>query len=210
METPKTCYVYVLDTLADWEIGYVTAELHSGRYIDQGRGIVSLVKIGNSLKPVTTIGGMSITPDLDIESVDFKEGDILLLPGADTWFEEKQQKIIDMVAALLDRKVVVAAICGATAALASKGLLNERKHTSNDKVYLKMVGPQYSGEDYYSNLPAVVDGNLITATGLAPLEFSYELFKLTGVMKERTLEAWYHLHKTRESQYFYDLTQSME
>jgi hypothetical protein len=56
----------------------------------------------------------------------------------------------------------------------------------------------------------VVDGNLITATGLAPLEFSYELFKSTGVMKERTLEAWYHLHKTRESQYFYDLTQSME
>jgi putative intracellular protease/amidase len=145
METPKTCYVYVLDTLADWEIGYVTAELHSGRYIDQGSGIVSLVKIGNSLKPVTTMGGMSITPDLDIESVDFKEGDILLLPGADTWFEEEQRKIIDMVAALLERKVVVAAICGATAALASKGLLNERKHTSNDKVYLKMVGPQYSG-----------------------------------------------------------------
>ena len=27
-----TIYVYVLDTLADWEIGYVTAELHSGRF----------------------------------------------------------------------------------------------------------------------------------------------------------------------------------
>lgn len=27
-----TIYVYVLDTLADWEIGYVTSELNSGRF----------------------------------------------------------------------------------------------------------------------------------------------------------------------------------
>lgn len=115
-----------------------------------------------------------------------------------------------MTAALLDKNVVIAAICGATAALASKGLLNERKHTSNDKVYLKMVGPQYRGEDYYSNLPAVVDGNLVTATGLAPLEFSYELFKTARVMKESTLDAWYNLNKTREPQYFYSLMQSIQ
>ena len=25
-------YNYVLDTLADWELGYVTAELNSGQY----------------------------------------------------------------------------------------------------------------------------------------------------------------------------------
>lgn len=28
----KTVYLYVLDTMADWEAGYVIAELHSGRY----------------------------------------------------------------------------------------------------------------------------------------------------------------------------------
>jgi len=156
------------------------------------------------------MGGMLITPDVGIEKIDFKDGDILLLPGADTWFEEEQRKVIDMTAALLDKNVVIAAICGATAALASKGLLNERKHTSNDKVYLKMVGPQYRGEDYYSNLPAVVDGNLVTATGLAPLEFSYELFKTARVMKESTLDAWYNLNKTREPQYFYSLMQSIQ
>jgi hypothetical protein len=27
----STIYVYVMDTLADWELGYVTAELNSGR-----------------------------------------------------------------------------------------------------------------------------------------------------------------------------------
>lgn len=27
-----TVYVYILDTLADWELGYVTSKLHSGRF----------------------------------------------------------------------------------------------------------------------------------------------------------------------------------
>jgi hypothetical protein len=26
-------FIYVLDTLADWEIGYLTAEINSGRYL---------------------------------------------------------------------------------------------------------------------------------------------------------------------------------
>lgn len=28
-----TIYVYVLDTLADWELGYVISELNSGRFL---------------------------------------------------------------------------------------------------------------------------------------------------------------------------------
>ena len=28
-----TVYVYVMDTLPDWEIGYVTAELYSKRFL---------------------------------------------------------------------------------------------------------------------------------------------------------------------------------
>jgi len=27
-------YLYLLDTLADWEIGFITAELYSHRYFD--------------------------------------------------------------------------------------------------------------------------------------------------------------------------------
>lgn len=30
-----TIYVYTHDTMADWEIGHVTAELHSGRFFKQ-------------------------------------------------------------------------------------------------------------------------------------------------------------------------------
>ena len=43
-----TIYVYVLDTLADWELGYVTAELNSGRFFRKGAQRVSLKTVSDS------------------------------------------------------------------------------------------------------------------------------------------------------------------
>lgn len=202
--------LYVLNTLADWEIGYITAELHSGRGLDKSKGPVNLVKVGNTGAPVTTMGGMTLVPDLTINEITFRDGDLLILPGGDTWMEENNQKILDIVSGLMETQVIVAAICGATVALAKRGLLNRRFHTSNDKQFLLMTCPGYSGADYYRNEPAVTDGNLITATGLAPLEFAYEIFKKTGVMKKDTADAWYHLYKTREEKYYHQLVESLK
>lgn len=203
-------YLYLLNTLADWEIGFITAELNSNRYLDKTRGPVTLVKVGNTLEPIITMGGITVTPDECIDNITFNEGDLLILPGADTWIDENNKKIMAIVSDIIEKNVIIAAICGATIALAKNGLLNNRKHTSNDKEFLKMFCPEYSGDEYYLNHPAVTDDNLITASGLAPLEFSYEVFKKINVMKPETLEAWYQLYKTKESKYFYDLMESLK
>ncbi|MDP3035046.1 MAG: type 1 glutamine amidotransferase family protein [Methanobacteriaceae archaeon] len=203
-------YVYVLNTLTDWEIGYLTAELNSGRYLDKKRPQVEIIKIGNTTEPIKTMGGIKITPDETIDNIKFEEDDLLILPGADTWTEEENKKIIDIVSSIINEKVIIAAVCGATIALANKGILNNRKHTSNDIEVLKMFCPEYTGENFYLNQPAVTDDNLITASGLAPLEFSYEVLKRTNLMKTETLEAWYQLYKTNESKYFYALMESIE
>jgi hypothetical protein len=73
-----------------------------------------------------------------------------------------------------------------------------------------MFCPEYTGENFYLNQPAVTDDNLITASGIAPLEFSYEVLKRIDVMKAETLEAWYQLYKTKESKYFYALMESIK
>ncbi len=201
-------YLYVLNTLSDWEIGFITAELNSGRYLDKTKTL-SLIKIGNTTDPIKTMGGLSIVPEESVDNIKFSEGDILILPGANTWMDKDNQRIIDIVSEIINKKVIVAAICGGTIALAKNGLLNDRKHTSNDLGYLKITCPEYTGEGYYLNQPAVTDNNLITATGIAPLEFSYEIFKKTKVMKAETLEAWYQLYKTKEAKYFYNLMESL-
>ena len=66
--------------------------------------------------------------------------------------------------------VPVAAICGATFGLAIEGLLDDRAHTSNAPEYLEYSG--YRGGDRYVDEPAVVDGDLITASGVAPVHFA--------------------------------------
>lgn len=203
-------YLYILDTLADWEIGYLTAELNSGRFLDKTKPLVELIKIGNTEKPIKTMGGITVTPDKSIDNIRFKEDDLLILPGADTWMEEENKKIIDIVSGIINKKVIIAAICGATVALANKGILNNRNHTSNGKEFLKMFSLEYTGENFYLDQPAVTDDNLITASGIAPLEFSYEILKRTSVMKTETLEAWYQLYKTKEEKFFYALMESIE
>lgn len=205
-----TAYLYVLDTLADWEIGYLTSELYSGRYLDKTKKQVSLIKTGSSLKQIKTMGGIVIVPDVQIDDVGFKAGDLLILPGANTWDDTDNRKVIEAVPGILAGGTAVAAICGATIALAKNGLLNDRAHTSNDLGWLKMTCPKYSGEKHYLDRPAVADGNLITASGHAPLEFSYETFKKMNVMKAETLEAWYMLYKTKEAKYYFDLMESLK
>jgi len=203
-------YLYVLNTLADWEIGYLTAEINSGRFLDKTKTPVSLIKIGNTLEPIKTMGGISISPDECIDNITFHEKDLLILPGAEIWLEESNDKILNLVSDVINKNVIIAAICGATMALAQKGLLNNRKHTSNDKEFLKMICPGYSGEKFYLNQPAVADNNLITASSVAALEFSYEVLKKTNLMRPATLESWYKLHKTQEAHYFYSLMESLK
>jgi putative intracellular protease/amidase len=203
-------YLYVLDTLADWEISYLTAELNSGRFLDKTKKKEPIMKVGATAKPIKTMGGLTVTPDLQIDELQLKDDDLLILPGADTWDEPANQKVISLLPETLKKKTTIAAICGATIALAKNGLLNNRKHTSNDLGWLKLTCPNYLGEKFYVNQPAVSDDNLITAGWLAALEFSYEVFKKTGVMKAQTVEAWYQLHRTRDAGYFAKLMESLK
>jgi len=201
-------FLYVLDTLADWEISFLIAEINSGRYLKKGSEKHRIIKVGNSLLPIKTMGGIEITPDIDVENMNMEKGDLVILPGADTWQNGSNQKIIDKIKENSD--VIVAAICGATAALADNGILDNRKHTSNDKEYLKMACKNYRGESFYQYKNVVVDENLITATGIAPLEFTYEVIKRINIMESNTLEAWYGLFKTKEAKYFFGLMKSLK
>lgn len=205
----RTLYLYVLNTLADWEPGYVLAELHSGRYLKDPGLRFNVILCGVDLTPVRTMGGLSLTPDTVLEDISPGAGDLLVLPGGDTWLDPVQAPALETVRRLLDGDVVVAAICGATLGLANAGILDNRPHTSNDINALRMFCPSYRGERYYVDAPVVTDRNLITASGLAPVDFAYHVFRRLGVMNDGTLGAWYNLSITREPEYYYSLMESL-
>jgi putative intracellular protease/amidase len=153
-------YLYVLNTLADWEISHLTAEINSGRFLKKNIEIPKIIKVGNYLTPIKTMGGLEITPDIDVHSINLENGDLIILPGGDTWQNQENQEIINIIYKNLGRDITVAAICGATAALAEAGILDNRKHTSNGNGFLAMMCKKYNGESFYEDKLVVVDNNL--------------------------------------------------
>jgi len=149
------------------------------------------------------------TPDVAIDDIQMSDNDLLLLPGAEIWQSAQARPALELARNALDEGKQVAAICGATIGLASIGALNARRHTSNDLGFLKTSCPDYRGEHMYRKEPAVRGDKLITATGLAPLEFSYEVLKMLKVWRPETAKAWYRLHKTRQERWYHELVASM-
>lgn len=198
-------YVYVLDTLADWETGFVTAELKSGRFFKKDAERVALRTVGLSAEPVTTMGGMRVLPDCLIDEIVADESSVLILPGANTWGEAKHGAVIEKARELLGAGGTVCAICGATAALAGAGLLDARPHTSNGPGFLDMVAPGYAGKAFYVDTPAVADGNLITAGTTGALPWARAIIGRLGVFRADTLEYWHSFFGTGRSEDFFAL-----
>jgi putative intracellular protease/amidase len=204
-----TIYVYVLDTLADWELGYVTPELNSGRFFKKGAPRVSLKTVSDSKEPIKTMGGLTIVPDCLIEDIALSKESVLLLPGADTWSDPRHGAIIKKASEFLSLGATVGAICGATAALANFGLLNNRPHTSNGPGFLEMVSPGYKGQSFYIDKPSVVDNNLITASSTGALLWAKQIIEHLGVFQSNTLESWYDYFSTGKPEHFFALMQTL-
>lgn len=159
----RKVYIYLLNTTADWEIGHICAELNSRRFFKKDAEEINLKYVSASKETVRTMGGLTVTPDCLVDDISIDEKTVLILPGADTWNDESNNKVLEKSVEILNANGTVCAICGATVALAKKGLLDHQHHTSNGKGFLEMFVPEYKGTEFYVDSPAVADKNLITA-----------------------------------------------
>ncbi|MCG3088908.1 type 1 glutamine amidotransferase family protein [Sporosarcina cyprini] len=204
MET-KSAFLYVFDSMSDWEYGYLIAELNSGRFFKKGMDPMKVRTIGLSKETIKTMGGLVIKPDFTLDECTFRSQDLIILPGGNTWGEAIHLPMLDKATEAAEQGALLAAICGATIGLADIGYFDTRRHTSNDLAYLTMVSPQYKGEMYFENESVVSSENLITASGIAPLEFAREVLLSLDVFQTDTLTAWYDLNKTQQPEYFFQL-----
>lgn len=202
----QNIHLFVFDTLSDWEIGYATAGINNSAFQSRpGQYRVQTVAVHR--KPVMTMGGLRVLPDSALDTLEPSQSAMLILPGGLAWDEGLNPKAVEKARIFLAAGVPVAAICGATAGLARAGLLDNRHHTSNAASYLQSTG--YRGAAFYVEKPAVTDGELITASGVAPIEFAYEIFKRLDLYRMTTLEAWYGLFKTGDPAHYEALLRSV-
>jgi putative intracellular protease/amidase len=205
---PQTVHLFVLDTMADWETGYAVAGINQPAF--QARpGRYRVRTVGPTRDPVRTMGGIAIVPDLALDELAPADSAMLILPGATAWDEGEHAAAAERAREFLDAGVPVAAICGATAGLARHGVLDARPHTSNAPEYLA-AAPGYAGHPHYVREPAVRDGDLITASGTAPVHFARRVFERLELYAPEVLEAWFALHTTGDASAFYALQESAD
>lgn len=182
----KNVYIFLFEGYSDWEIAYLTPELAKNEEFK----IKTFSADGNSVR---SAGYLQVTPEYSLKDIKIDDIDILILPGGFTW-DGGLDYMLPFVKQVHDKKITIAAICGATIFLARNGFLDNVKHTSNDLQYLKMVAPNYTGEHLYQHEKAYSDQHIITANGTAPIEFAREIFK--AISYDATLiEKWYQLFK---------------
>lgn len=200
----QTIAIYATETIADWEYAYLTAEVTRAEQLQPGR--FRLVFVGDGTDPVQSLGGLTITPSTDLDDLPaLTDLAALVIPGADT-YAEGHDRLLAVLPRLLDAKIPVAAICGATLLLARRGFLDDRAHTSNAKEFLESSG--YAGADRYVEEPVVTDRGITTGSGVHPVEFTAEVFRLTGLFPDEITQPWEELYRTGRPEAFYALMEA--
>jgi putative intracellular protease/amidase len=182
-------HVLLVDGYSDWEIGHVLPELRRSAELD-------VVSVGFADQPVTSMGGLQVCPQLTLSKVTPQDVLIFILPGSHIWEGSYPASELEgLLNSLEQLQRPIAAICGATLAIARAGLLQGRKHTSNSRDYLTKKVPDYREGDNYVDALAVRDRRLISASGLGCIEFALEIFNELDLFTSESRRSWYEAFK---------------
>ncbi|WP_052599374.1 DJ-1/PfpI family protein [Aureispira sp. CCB-QB1] len=184
----KKVFIFLFDGFSDWEIAFLSPEIKKSQSIE-------LIYFSSTGQAVSSMGGLQVMPNVSLEQIDPQEVDLLVLPGGSAWERNKNNEIETLVKSLVENKKSIAAICAATTYLGKLGLLNQIKHTSNALHYLQSIAPQYTGAVNYTDALATSSRHIITANGIAPIEFAKEIFLQLELYDLATIEKWFQLFK---------------
>ncbi|MBO3759321.1 DJ-1/PfpI family protein [Ciceribacter sp. L1K23] len=162
--------VALQNDFADWEPALLMA---AARYY-LGCQVLTASPDG---KPVISMGGLKVTPDICFAEITPERFDALVIPGGYAWEKGEAFDFTDMAKAFRSENKVLAGICAAASALAAAGVLDDVAHTGNSLVSHQRY-QAYRGSALYRNQPqAVLDRGIVTAAGSAPDTFAMEVLK---------------------------------
>jgi hypothetical protein len=103
----KTCYIFLSESYADWEIGLMMAGLHSSRAVE-------VLTFALTKDPVCSMGNLAVMPDLSLEEVDPADIDLLVLTGSPVWEKGENQALSGLISHVLQLHISIAAIADST------------------------------------------------------------------------------------------------
>lgn len=182
-------YFFVFEGFADWQGALALCEIRRP-------GDYRLRTVAIDRRPVRSMGGLTVLPDLSLEEMADEHAVLMILPGGTAW----ERGEIDPVSAMLRRLhangVTIGALCSGVLALAYAGLLDTRRHAGNYAGHIETYVPDYAGGAHYdADAFAVTDDGVITAGSVGCVEFAREVIRTLGLYDERDTAMWYRLFK---------------
>lgn len=177
--------VFIFDGMTDYEITFITHLLSA----DAGKKIIT---ISYDDKIIEGRSGFLYKPSKLITDVIYEDVEGLIIPGG--WYGNTKPDLIELINNLNSKGKLISAICGAgTVFLAKAGILKDVKYTSPieewTQKHIEVFGEKnpFPRENYvYERV--VRDGNIITAQGIAFIDFAIEIcdwFNLFENQEER-------------------------
>ena len=134
------------------------------------------VTIASDKETVTGAHNIALTNILNLNNINYKDYDCLLVPGGPHYMRLSNDEYIhEIIRYFMDNNKVVAAICASPTIIGKLGYLKNKNYTC-----FTSMNEDFGGT--YIDQKVVVDGNLITARSVASaILFSYEIIrKLLG------------------------------
>lgn len=176
------CFVY--DTMADFEMTLAALMVADAKR--------QIVPVGLTKDPVTAMSGLTYLPAITLDdALTLDNVDGLIIPGG--MGKEHPEALTRLIRQLDGQGKLLAAICAGPKYLAKAGVLAGRKYTTTaDANYLTQTGEAnpFPPEGFVKQ-HVVRDGNVITSTGSAFVDFSMEIADFLGLFtKPGEKETW--------------------
>lgn len=190
----KVLYVLLSD-FAEHEMPYLTQPLRSDAMAMKEHPKYENKIVAESMEPVVAISGFRLLPDYTFETAPDDYAALVLIGGYG-WKGEAAERVAPLVAEAIKKGRIVGAICNAASWMASKGFLNDVRHTGNGMEQLQLWGGEaYTNAAGYVDAQAVSDKNIVTANGSASLDFACEILALLKNDEPKEIEMYRSFYK---------------
>ncbi|MEG0295178.1 MAG: DJ-1/PfpI family protein [Clostridium sp.] len=164
--------LFIFDEMTDYEITFVTHLLRTS-------GNKEIVTISYNDKVIKGRSELEYKPSKTIYEVMDEDVEGLIIPGG--WYGETAAELIELIKDLNSKGKLIGAICGAgTVFLAKAGVLENVKYTTPATEWTEKHRQVFGENDPFPrenflDKRVVRDGNIITATGIAFIDFTIEI-----------------------------------
>ncbi|WP_270215455.1 DJ-1/PfpI family protein [Clostridium butyricum] len=185
--------LFIFDDMTDYEVTFITHLLKA----DAGKEIIT---ISYEDKIIKSSSGLLYKPNKLVKDVFNYDVDGLIICGG--WFGEVRCELIELINKLNSQNKLLAGICGAgTFFLAVSRVLNDVKYTTPISSWTEKHTDVFGAIDpfpreNYIQKRVVTDKNIITAQGIAFIDFAVEICDWFNLFEsEKDKNEFTHLYK---------------